>query len=308
MLMGDGSAQDCFIWEDQAWTMTTNSGNSGEKSGQCKLPGSGTSDCQLPPTGRKRPRASESNGDGGRGKGIEAKSGGGGGAESDHEVHIWTERERRKKMRSMFSNLHALLPQLPPKADKSTIVDEAVNYIKTLQQTLQKLQNRKLEILHGFNCGNPSPSIFGSQKLNAELTTREAFLADHHQGSSGGGLASFIGSSSAADALLPPQPPAFQTWTSPNVILNVCGDDAQISLCCPKKPGLFPAICFVLEKHKIEVVSAQVSSDHHRTMYMVQARANRPPCDDLFSEMSVSVEEVYKQAAGEIMLWIANQY
>nr|GMD53459.1 transcription factor bHLH95-like [Ipomoea batatas] len=144
-------------------------------------------------------------------------------------------------------------------ADKSTIVDEVVNYIKTLQQTLQKLQTRKLEILHGFNSNNPSPSIFGSQKLNAELTTREAFLADHHQGSSGA-LASFIGSSSA-----PPQPPAFQTWTSPNVILNVCGDDAQISLCCPKKPGLLQAICFVLEKHKIEVVSAQVSSNHHRT-------------------------------------------
>ncbi|KAF3791597.1 Transcription factor [Nymphaea thermarum] len=34
---------------------------------------------------------------------------------SEHEVHIFTERERRKKMRSMFSNLHALLPHLPPK-------------------------------------------------------------------------------------------------------------------------------------------------------------------------------------------------
>lgn len=33
----------------------------------------------------------------------------------DHEIHIWTERERRKKMRDMFAKLHALLPQLPPK-------------------------------------------------------------------------------------------------------------------------------------------------------------------------------------------------
>lgn len=49
----------------------------------------------------------------------EGKGGGGGsgsgGGESDHEIHIWTERERRKKMRNMFANLHALLPQLPPK-------------------------------------------------------------------------------------------------------------------------------------------------------------------------------------------------
>lgn len=38
-----------------------------------------------------------------------------GGAESEHEVHILTERERRKKMRNMFTSLHALLPQLPAK-------------------------------------------------------------------------------------------------------------------------------------------------------------------------------------------------
>lgn len=31
------------------------------------------------------------------------------------KVHIFTERERRKKMRTMFTNLHALLPQLPAK-------------------------------------------------------------------------------------------------------------------------------------------------------------------------------------------------
>ena len=33
----------------------------------------------------------------------------------EHEMHILTERKRRKKMSNMFSNLHALLPQLPSK-------------------------------------------------------------------------------------------------------------------------------------------------------------------------------------------------
>lgn len=37
------------------------------------------------------------------------------GCESEHEVHIWTERERRKKMKNMFSSIQALLPDLPPK-------------------------------------------------------------------------------------------------------------------------------------------------------------------------------------------------
>ncbi|KAK1549097.1 hypothetical protein Q3G72_007246 [Acer saccharum] len=40
---------------------------------------------------------------------------GGGGGESEHEMHMLIERERRMKMRNMFSSLHALLPQLPPK-------------------------------------------------------------------------------------------------------------------------------------------------------------------------------------------------
>ncbi|XP_057420426.1 transcription factor bHLH95-like [Lotus japonicus] len=33
----------------------------------------------------------------------------------DHEVHIWIEREKRKKMRNMFGTLHSFLPQLPSK-------------------------------------------------------------------------------------------------------------------------------------------------------------------------------------------------
>lgn len=32
-------------------------------------------------------------------------------------MHIWTERERRKKMKTMFTDLHALLPHLPPKVN-----------------------------------------------------------------------------------------------------------------------------------------------------------------------------------------------
>lgn len=56
-------------------------------------------------------------GKGGTG-GDKKKSGGcgGGGDKAEHDdLHIWTERERRKKMRTMFSDLHALLPHLPPK-------------------------------------------------------------------------------------------------------------------------------------------------------------------------------------------------
>ncbi|XP_069151402.1 uncharacterized protein [Solanum lycopersicum] len=38
---------------------------------------------------------------------------------SKHEVHKWTERERRKKMRTLFETLHALVPNLPVKVKSS---------------------------------------------------------------------------------------------------------------------------------------------------------------------------------------------
>lgn len=60
-----------------------------------------------------------------KGGSKQGKANGGGdqgGDQSEHEMHIWTERERRKKMRNMFSSLHALLPQLPAKVIKKYII------------------------------------------------------------------------------------------------------------------------------------------------------------------------------------------
>ncbi|XP_033513420.1 transcription factor bHLH95-like isoform X2 [Nicotiana tomentosiformis] len=301
----DEGGEDCFIWENQGWAFlnSDNSGGNGAKSSGTKLPDTShgkqlaISDAVAreiempgPSAGRKR-TAPGKNGVKGNGEVNEGKVNGG---ESDHEMHIWTERERRKKMRNMFSNLHALLPQLPPKADKSTIVDEAVNYIKTLEHTLEKLQRQKLERLHGM-----ATSIITSQKLSADsIISREEFLAD--QGSTNN--AAIRPTNNAANPIS--MPAAFQTWTSPNVILNVFGEEAHISVCCPRKPGLLSSICYVLEKHKIEVVSAQISSNDHRSMYMIQAHASG--ASDQFSETFL-VEEIYKQAAGEIILCVTSQ-
>ncbi|KAK6136879.1 hypothetical protein DH2020_029365 [Rehmannia glutinosa] len=252
--------------------------------------------------GKKRSAAARKELDGG----DQGKSGGGDQSD-DHELHIWTERERRKKMRNMFENLHSLLPHLPPKADKSTIVDEAVNYIKKMEQTLQTLQKQKLERLHGIitNNNNNNPmnydtSIITQSKLTVQ--SREAFLAE--QGSTSNSavvLANPINPlfSGPAHEILPA---IFKTWTSPNVILNVCGKDAQINVCSLRKPGLLTTICFVMEKNKLEVVSAHVSSDRHRCMYMIHARQANGGSDHF--QQTFSVEDIYKHAAAEIMLWV----
>ncbi|MCD7456316.1 hypothetical protein HAX54_031269, partial [Datura stramonium] len=80
----------------------------------------------------------------------------GGEAKSNHDIHIQIEIERRKKMGEILSELHGFLPQPSPKADKSTILDEAVSYIKTLQNTLQKLEEQKQERLQA---GMKLPSV-----------------------------------------------------------------------------------------------------------------------------------------------------
>ncbi|XP_038889014.1 transcription factor bHLH95-like [Benincasa hispida] len=248
------------------------------------------------------------------GKKREATEGKSGGAteSSDHDIHIWTERERRKKMRNMFSNLHALLPHLPPKADKSSIVDEAVNYIKTLQDTLQKLHKQKLEKLDNNNNNNSSMN-FSKIVHHPSTTTREAFLADQASSnddmSSSAALFSHFSTTVAADNVvmssLPPPPPpsAFQTWTSSNLVLSVCGRHAHICVCSAKKPGLFSALCYVLDKHQIDVVSAHVSSDFHRSFFMIQAHANGGY--DEFGATTVA-EDTFKEAAGEIIFWLSS--
>ncbi|GER44833.1 basic helix-loop-helix (bHLH) DNA-bindingsuperfamily protein [Striga asiatica] len=206
-------------------------------------------------------------------------------SEHDQQQHIWIERERRKKMRDMFANLHALMPHLPPRADKATIVDEAVVFIQKLQQTLGALQTQKAQ------------RLYGNAKVSAQ--TREAFIAEQVSTSRG------PTTSSNPSPLIAGGPIYFKTWTSPNVILSACGKDAQINICCPTKPCLLAVICFVLDKYKIEVLSGQVSSGVNRSMFMLQVRATGPLVQ--LSGSSLVVEEIFKQAAAELMVWVQPQ-
>ncbi|XP_023553836.1 transcription factor bHLH95-like [Cucurbita pepo subsp. pepo] len=234
-----------------------------------------------------------------------------GGAASAHDIHIWTERERRKKMRTMFANLHALLPHLPAKVDKSSLVDEAVNHIRTLQQTLQNLHKQKLERLN--NDTNPSLSfskiVHHPSARSSAATTREAFLADQASSTNDMSSTLFPQLSTVAAAgdnvvsILPSPPSSFQTWLSSNLVLNVCGHHAHFCICSVKKPGLFPTLCYVLEKHEIHVVSAHVSSDYHRSFFMIHAHVNGGY--DEFEAATVA-EDTFKEAAREIIFWLSS--
>ncbi|KAL6218851.1 hypothetical protein ACLB2K_012058 [Fragaria x ananassa] len=241
-------------------------------------------------------------------------------SEDDHELHIYTERERRKKMRNMFANLHALLPQLPSKADKSTIVDEAVTYIKRLEITLQSLQQQKRERMRNSTMVNynHTPILMNSQ--NVVYDSREGILPSHVSSSN---LVDASTTTTTANGLniipdfnplnnsfstnsLSPEPLVFKTWTSPNVVLNMCRNEAQISVCTPKKPGIFSQICYILDKYKLVMVTAHINSDSHRSMYMIQAQPSSASDNQLLDMFPA--EEIFKQAVTEINLCVVSSF
>ncbi|XP_004505414.1 transcription factor bHLH95-like [Cicer arietinum] len=198
--------------------------------------------------------------------------------------HLWIERERRKKMRNMYDILHSLLPHLPSKADSSTILDEAVKQIQNLQQTLKKLEKQKqekLKSIYQFRCES---STINSQRH--PYKSREVFISG--EGSS---------SSNSVNAFSTPRPTvAFQSWYSSNVVLNICGDEAQFCICATRKPGLLTTVAFVMEKHSIALIYANIFCNG--IGYMIQAHVKRVSHE--FQDAIILAEETYKQAAEEI--------
>ncbi|GMN35126.1 hypothetical protein TIFTF001_005090 [Ficus carica] len=247
------------------------------------------------------------------------KSGGSNG-ESDHEMHIWTERERRKRMRNMFSSLRDLLPphKLPLKADKSSIVDEAVKYIKTIENTLHTLEKQRIDKLR--SCSTSTSTIEHDQvpsiSTKSRRDHREALDDQSRESITLAADTNYHGrhelrenTAAALLTVLPAlsdhhiQATTFQTWISPNVVVNMCGEDAQISICSPRIPGLLATIFYILEKHKLEVISAHICSDLCRSMYMIHAHAGG--ASEHFAE-ALTVEDIFKLAAGEMNLWILS--
>ncbi|KAF7840843.1 Transcription factor bHLH95 [Senna tora] len=214
-----------------------------------------------------------------------------GGDDDDvHEIHILTERERRKKMKNYFTELHALVPHLPSKVDKATILEEAVKYIKNKESELQKLEKRKEERLQ-------------LQQIQSASTTLESptsqwlqYPYDHNNNNINGNnfvtaantenaINNIIGTSSNNNnnnnvnynnSLAV----GFHTWSYPNVVVNTFGEMAQFCVLYPKNLRLYTTIAYVLDKYKIEINGGT----------------------NQFSN-GYSVGEIFKQAAEEIAMW-----
>lgn len=103
-----GSHDMSFLWENHSWDPSNSDNSCGSKENEHEKPLNKKEERDETLMNKKRHR--DHNVTSGEGKDGKCR-------ESDHEMHIWTERERRKKMRNMFATLHALLPHLPSKVN-----------------------------------------------------------------------------------------------------------------------------------------------------------------------------------------------
>ncbi|CAM6035586.1 unnamed protein product [Sphagnum compactum] len=83
----------------------------------------------------------------------------------DQAEHIARERQRRDNMTSRFSTLETLLPP-GPKRDRSTIVDESIQYVKNLHHQISVLRQRRSDLKRtvesSFSCVTTGERTAGS--------------------------------------------------------------------------------------------------------------------------------------------------
>lgn len=104
--------------------------------------------------------------------------------------------------------------------------------VRYIKSLEHTLQTAQNQRLHKLRGSTCSSMTLKTEASTDVGVTREAFLADH-----------------------------FQKEDRPSKKL----------VCSPRRPGLLSTVFYILEKHKLDVISAHISSDQHRCMYMIHA-------------------------------------
>lgn len=153
----------------------------------------------------------------------------------------------------------------------------AVDYIQSLEKTKAMLEKRKQELAHARQAaaaaeGAASSSSAPPQSVRAMAAAVSSDIPQPLQ----------LPLSIAVPAPPPQLPTAarrqvgFQTWSWPNLVLNVSDDKAYISVCAPRHLGMqnMVMVLSVLNKHGIDVATAQVDSDAVRSMFNIYAHVS----------------------------------
>jgi hypothetical protein len=158
-------------------------------------------------------------------------------------------------------------------------VGHAVDYIQSLEKTKAMLEKRKQELAHARQAAagaegaaSSSPAPPQSVRAMAAAVSSDIPQPEPLQ----------LPLSIAVPAPPPQLPTAarrqvgFQTWSWPNLVLNVSDDKAYISVCAPRHLGMqnMVMVLSVLNKHGIDVATAQVDSDAVRSMFNIYAHVS----------------------------------
>ncbi|KAF8693379.1 hypothetical protein HU200_038769 [Digitaria exilis] len=170
--------------------------------------------------------------------------------DGDLKTHIITERERRRRMKDLFSNLQALMPHVPEKVDKATLVGETIHIIGTLEQTKVQLEKRKHEQALAWQAA----AVATMSSVSASQTAQGMAAMSN-------GWGHVPRQQQPATSAAAMGPIGFQTWSAPNVVLSVSNNKGIINLCLPMQPRLLTVAMSVLSKHGIDVITVQVAAD-----------------------------------------------
>jgi hypothetical protein len=91
------------------------------------------------------------------------------------ESQTVAEQLRRKRMNYLSTQLKSLLPATPPKIDKCGLYEEAINYIRKLEEDLHQLQRRRDHLLAIQSGQTANENI--DHKVTVEIYDREAIIS-----------------------------------------------------------------------------------------------------------------------------------
>jgi hypothetical protein len=147
-------------------------------------------------------------------------------------------------------------------------VGETIHFIKALEQTKAQLEKQKQEQALARQAATQAMSSLSVMQTAQGMAAMSNGWGPVPQQQPPAVVAA------AAAAPPPPLTPAtgpagFQTWSAPNVVLSISDEKAVINLCVPRHPRMLTVVMSVLNKHRIDVVTAHVVAEDARSMITI---------------------------------------
>ncbi|CAH2043317.1 unnamed protein product, partial [Thlaspi arvense] len=138
--------------------------------------------------------------------------------EGQPSKNLMAERRRRKRLNDRLSMLRSIVPKIS-KMDRTSILGDAIDYMKELLDKINKLQDEEQEL--GSSNSSHHPKLFGDLK---DLNTNEPLVRN-----------------------------------SPKFEVDRGDEDTRLDICCSPKPGLLLSTVSTLETLGLEIEQCVIS-------------------------------------------------